>query len=377
VKRRFAFIFILAVAGCQKAPVAVPSTPPTPPPVVQAEPTLPEGMLPGQGYLSVAPGRLGITRRGETFFLALETSHDLTKEFPEITRAVIGVHGIDYYPAQMLRRGVDAASLSDESGNTIVLAPHLFRPRDVNMYPDNVIHWQNFPFWGESSALLGSDFRISSFEAMDEILAHLLDSGHYPNLRRISIVGHSGGGQYVHRYSLLSELPALARERGIDIRFVVLNPSSYVYFSEKRADLFRYRGKGEAVFGKPSSSAISLCPRYNEWPTGLENLSLSGDFYVSSGNLRSIRRNYPDHRVYYLIGTKDNFNDGGMLVTCAANMEGVHRLERAELYYLHLLSEFGSSIRSTQEFRYIDGAGHSDASMFRTREFVTAVFFED
>lgn len=39
--------------------------------------------------------------------------------------------------------------------------------------------------------------RVSSFAAIDEVLHILADKTLFPNLTRVTIVGHSAGGQFV------------------------------------------------------------------------------------------------------------------------------------------------------------------------------------
>jgi hypothetical protein len=54
----------------------------------------------------------------------------------------------------------------------------------------------------------------------------------YPNMNKISILGHSAGGQMVQRYSLMSLLAAaydVEEVDWIDMQFIVANPSSYTY----------------------------------------------------------------------------------------------------------------------------------------------------
>ena len=104
---------------------------------------------------------------------------------------------------------------------------------------------------------------ISSFEALDAILCHFADARRYPSLRRIVLckfspspqsfltsmpkltreqrlvfvlvrgaAGHSMGGQLVHRYSILGSVPIRPE---VEVKYVVMNPASFLYFAAERA----------------------------------------------------------------------------------------------------------------------------------------------
>ena len=124
---------------------------------------------------------------------------------------------------------------------------------------------------------------ISSYAVMDRLLEFLIASKqqindkerslrhsllprkekfHFPNLKRIVVAGHSAGGQYVHRWALLSSSPVVwgdgsssndhaptdddhvdvnrnktstaENDRNIEIRAIVANPRSYCYPDNRR-----------------------------------------------------------------------------------------------------------------------------------------------
>ena len=73
---------------------------------------------------------------------------------------------------------------------------------------------------------------VSSFEVMDHLLSMVTDRARFPNLRVITLIGHSAGGQYVQRYAAGTQAPAsFAEHRFV---FVVANPSSYLYLNGQR-----------------------------------------------------------------------------------------------------------------------------------------------
>jgi hypothetical protein len=87
---------------------------------------------------------------------------------------------------------------------------------------------------------------ISSYAAMDILIETLCDRTMYPNLERISVVGHSAGGQLVHRWALTSgswcfgDADADGEEAAEgppllpSVRVVSANPRSYTYMDGRR-----------------------------------------------------------------------------------------------------------------------------------------------
>jgi len=82
----------------------------------------------------------------------------------------------------------------------------------------------------------------SSFGVVDKIMELLNNTAMFPKLEMIANVGHSAGGQTVQRYALATHLqPANYAKEGeahlradIDVRYVVMNPSSWAYMSPER-----------------------------------------------------------------------------------------------------------------------------------------------
>ena len=50
----------------------------------------------------------------------------------------------------------------------------------------------------------------------------------------VVIIGNSAGGQYVNRYATVGRGPDALAEHGIPVRFVIANPSTYLYFDQER-----------------------------------------------------------------------------------------------------------------------------------------------
>jgi hypothetical protein len=80
------------------------------------------------------------------------------------------------------------------------------------------------------------------------------------------IAGHSAGGQLVNRYAAGSDAEDF--HSGFEFRYVVANPSSYLYLDAQRPvpgflDLFSV----------PTPSEQSVCPGFDEYKHGLQELN--------------------------------------------------------------------------------------------------------
>ena len=62
-------------------------------------------------------------------------------------------------------------------------------------------------------------------------------------MKTVIVAGHSGGRQLVQRYAVAGRGDGALVKAGIHVRYVVANPSSYVYFSPERP-----AGEGFATF---------------------------------------------------------------------------------------------------------------------------------
>ena len=284
----------------------------------------------------IAPDRLKIkTALGEALVPAY-TSADLSKTHSDIKRAVIVVHGqlrdADKYFDLTLR----AAKASNAMGDTLLIAPQILTTADAarhNLEP-SVARWK-------SEAWLAGDigkapFSISSFEVLDGIIAQLADRARYPNLERIVVAAHSGGAQFVQRYAVVGRADQVLTAAGLQpyaegvdpstltagkgpvirVRYIVANPSSYVYFDATRP------------------SPTGKCKEFDHWRYGI----VDPVSYANGGDMKALERRYLTRRVMYLLGGKDTDpNHSALDKTCMAETQGANRLERGTNYFAHVL----------------------------------------
>jgi hypothetical protein len=179
----------------------------------------------------------------------------------------------------------------------------------------------------------------------------------------VTVAGHSGGAQIVHRYAVLNNVDERIRARGIDLRYVVANPSSYLYFTPVRpagAD-----GKVFAPYDK------SVCADYDKYRYGMQDIVP----YAKGASGLALYRRYVGRQVTYLVGSEDNDPNHRVLdKACGAEAEGPTRLQRARGYlrYERYLASPGLVIRH-QAFE-VAGVGHDQARMFGSQCGARAVF---
>ena len=146
---------------------------------------------------------------------------------PNVTRALIIVHGRLRNAQTYLQSGEDAAEQAGVGGTTLVIAPQFLNQSDVkrNHLDKQLLRWKGNDWMaGEPSVEPGA---VSSFGALDQIIKHLGNRTLFPALRAIVVAGHSGGGQVVQRFALTGHDHPTLQTAGISLRFVVANPSSY------------------------------------------------------------------------------------------------------------------------------------------------------
>ena len=179
----------------------------------------------------------------------------------------------------------------------------------------------------------------------------------FPNLERVVVAGHSAGGQFCNRLAAGSRAEQALESRGQDIllRYIVANPSSYLYFSPER-----WTGTGSYQFAVPDGSQIAQCPGYDDYKFGLQDRNN----YMSLLDENTLRAQYAGRQVIYLLGGNDTQWDYYLDTSCPADFEGQNRLERGNVYFAYLRQEFGGQITRRQRKVIIPGIGHDHYGIF-------------
>ncbi len=293
----------------------------------------------------LSPGRL-LLKSGE---IAVGISRAPAK----IERVLIIVHGRLRNAQTYLQSGTHAAELAGQSATTLVIAPQFLNETDVAQHPvaDTVLRWQGNEWMagGESNA----PFRLSSYDALDEIIARLGDRQQFPDLKHIVIAGHSGGAQVVQRYAMLGHDKSALEATGVQLRYVVANPSSYTYFDERRPVAFNHAG----------------CPQFNRWKYGLTDIPA----YAEGQTAALLQEKYLKRNIVYLLGQQDvDPNHPALDKSCEAKAQGPNRLARGRYYFNYLKRLQPQGLQ--QQLIEVPGVGHNGDGMFTSPQGQQALF---
>lgn len=123
----------------------------------------------------------------------------------------------------------------------------------------------------------------------------------------------------VQRYAAVGHRIAAFEKSGIALRYVVSNPSSYLYFDDDR----------------PVPFTVAGCENFNTWKYGLR----VAPPYVGAPPAPDVENAYIARKVTYLLDADDEDpNRSDLDKSCAGEAEGPNRLQRGVNYFQHLQS---------------------------------------
>lgn len=248
----------------------------------------------------------------------------------EISRVIVVMHGNDRAACATAAAAMAAGS-GEERARTLVIAPW-FPIRTDRIDPRTDLHWR-FYSWSRGDWAENPDARISAYSVVDEILDRVR---HVPTV----VAGFSGGGQFVARYA--------AATTNEPLRFVITNPSSYLYMTPDRPGA--------------SPEELAACPEYNDYRYGLNK---PNNYLANAGEL-NIARRFGEREIVYLLGDADNDpRSTSMDQSCAARVQGAHRFERGLRYWNYLPSVYGPRIHQHHRLQIVPRVSHNAYAMFQ------------
>jgi len=257
---------------------------------------------------------------------------------------VVVVHGTDRNADAYFATMVATLEAAGVLSSSLVVSPR-FQALDDAPRADE-------PYWstegwkrGDLSASDSPLARISSFAAMDTLLFLIADPRRFPGLRSVVVTGHSAGGQFTHRYAGSS--PAPEALGGVAVRFVVANPSTYLWLGPERP--------AGSDFALPDTAA---CPTWNDWPHGVTDRNS----YARGTDAWGIQARLTGRDVRILLGDADTLT-AHLDTTCGANLQGRRRFDRGRAL-LGFMDRFFPGHR--HQGSVIPGVGHSSAGMYRS-----------
>ncbi|OKO77381.1 alpha/beta hydrolase [Bradyrhizobium sp. AS23.2] len=300
---------------------------------------------------AIADARLSVGGQG---ILPLYLSSDWSMPLPAISRAIIVLHGRlrnadEYYMSAHTAQ----VAAGDDGKSALMIVPQFLAEIDIEAHKlsADTLRWSLEGWEGGDAALAPNP--VSSFEALDAILAKLSDRRIFPNLKQVVVAGHSGGGQVAQRYAIAGKGEATLSRQHIDVRYVVANPSSYAYFSDTR----------------PVQAIAASCPGFNNWKYGMDQRPP----YLADATPVALEKRYVEREVIYLLGTLDtNPEHPALDKSCMAKAQGPYRYFRGHAY----ADAMAKRDHGTPNHRVWDvaGVGHDGDKMLTSTCGLAALF---
>src|SRR5262249_40217367 len=226
---------------------------------------------------------------GGGFRIPICRNYALQQTQLKVTRAVVAIHGAERRATETYAAVIAAAEEAGEDSNTLVVAPQFLNETDPRR-PDDVLYWTGTPRRFCNRSVNGTS-RLSSYAVLDAILIAIAEGGHFPNLATLVVAGHSAGGQFTQRFASASSAEIqISEDPGIPIRYVVMNPGSWLYLDPARWD------PNSESFIPPDPQC---CPGYDDYGYGLHaNLNE----YMRAVGPAEIRKPFGQRRLADLLG---------------------------------------------------------------------------
>ncbi len=290
--------------------------------------------------------------------ISYASSLRLNRKDTAVTTLLVYIHGLHRNAMGYFDYAESAVRSARQRKTTLVIAPQYVNEEDGQ--GGNDLCWRKAE-WKDGYGSISNErkhqkVRMSSYEVLDSLVAAVLGSGNFPNLSRVVVAGHSAGGQFVDRYSATTPLPELYP--AVHFRFIVMNPSSYLYPDNKRPD-------ADGNFIVPDSTG---CEDYNRYPKGLTELNT----YAQAAGADRIVHNIMQRDIVILVGSEDTrIDDPDLDVSCAGNFQGKIRLVRA-LYYIACISSY-PEYGGKKNYNIVRGYSH-EGDMIGSDEAIKWIF---
>lgn len=263
-----------------------------------------------------------------------------------VRRLVMVVHGSNRNACDYAGWALEAATEAGELHGTLVVAPRFTTGDDLTTGLEDTLYWSKGGWKSGSNSLASPHprpFRVPSFTVVDEMIAQAKAT--LPNLEHVVVAGHSAGGQFTNRYAAGASVTS-------GTRFVVANPSSYLYLDSRRWD--------GTSFHLLDESALAACPGVDNYKYGLQNLYA----YMRAVGVDGLRAQYGARTVHYLLGERDTSTTSSSLdTTCSARWQGPNRLERGLRYHEYLGTFYGGDVHERHRLAVVPGVAHDARAM--------------
>lgn len=297
-------------------------------------------------------------------------THALAERNPNVTRALVMVHGASRDADNYFRHALAGAFLAGALENTVIVAPR-FASSNGEACGDELdadeVNWQcSGPGRWTAGGAPSSGGEKTSFDAADTILRILSDKVVFPNLATIVFAGHSAGGQFVSRYQMTNQVH---ESLGVPVRYIVANPSSYAYLDSRRPSIAALPSDVAAAppgytpplpatppppFGEFGDA--NNCTTFDNWPYGLRGRV----DYSARLSEEDLRAHVTARPLTYLLGQLDILPLAGFDSSCAAMAQGPTRLARGLAYARYV----GDVLGAQHEAIVVPMCGHNARCIF-------------
>jgi hypothetical protein len=151
------------------------------------------------------------------------------------------------------------------------------------------------------------------------------------------------------------------------VRYVIANPSSYLYFSPDRPVL---GSKGEFTYAPPAKTCFG---KYNLWKYGVNDPPP----YLNNTDFSLLEQRYLRRDVLYLLGTDDTDpNHPALDKTCSGEDEGPYRFFRGKAYFRYLENRHPELAQQVapQQLWFVPGVEHDGDKMLNSPCGLAALF---
>lgn len=290
-------------------------------------------------------------------------SHRLDERQERIEHAVVVVHGQGRNADGYFRHAMAGAYLAQALQRTIVISPKLASNNGKSCSDVLAQGEANWVCSGPDSWRVGGPARnhdgMNSFQVMDEILRLLARKDRFPALRTVAVIGHSAGGQYVSRYAMANQVHEML---GLQIDYVVGNPSSYTYLDDLRPK----PSNPTSPFEFAPGTSVGACSAFNQWPYGPERRVGVAQTLTDE----TLKRQVASRPVTYLLGEIDILPLYGFDASCAAMAQGPTRLARGLAYAQYVNDKLGAQHKAV----VVPACGHDARCMFTSEAALPVIF---
>lgn len=302
-------------------------------------------------------------------------SYSLDVRNERVTRLLVMVHGKNRDADNYYSTAMAAAFLAHAIDDTAVVAPYMAssaRDCEDPVTPPQIDFSCTGDSWRAGASAL-SHPHLTSFDFVDEILRKAT-SGVFPNLHHIVVAGHSAGGQFTMRYAMSNKLHD---QLGVDLSYVVANPSSYPWPDAARPlptgdahpSAAQAAWEDEHPHARFEFGAIDArqCPDFNHWPFGLDARTTG---YTRDIDSERLVRQLASRPTTYVLGQIDVLPVAGFDSSCAAMMQGPTRRARGEAFVAYMQQRW----RAHHRVRIVPDCGHNARCIFTADEVLPLLF---